>query len=869
MMMQNSAATPLIHRNEYQAPKWLVPDIALSFDLDPALTRVTARLSVKRNGGHASPLRLDGDTSLNLKSLSVDGQLLGPDNWKIEGGQLVIDIAGDNALVETVVEITPDKNTKLMGLYASGGLLCTQCEAEGFRSITYFPDRPDVLSRYTVRLEADQGAFPILLSNGNCTAKGLAGDGRHWAEWTDPFPKPSYLFALVAGDLVAARDQFTTMGGRLVELAIWVREADQGQTGHAMTALKHSMAWDEQVYGREYDLDLFNIVAVSDFNFGAMENKSLNIFNARYVLADAETATDADFDGVEAVVAHEYFHNWSGNRVTCRDWFQLSLKEGFTVYRDQCFSADHGSAAVKRIEDVRALRAVQFPEDAGPLAHPVRPESYQEISNFYTATIYNKGAELIRMMATLLGQEAFRKGSDLYFDRHDGQAVTCEDFVLAMEDASGVDLTQFRLWYEQAGTPVVQIELEYDAIRQTAKLLLKQHMAPTAGQAEKRPMHIPLKLALFGKASGKRLGDELLFELKDPEQELLLTDVTEVPILSVNRGFTAPVTVNVNQQLDDIAALSACDDDSFARYEAMQELMLRTLVAAVSGDESGFDLVVLAVQKILEDQTLDDAFVGEAVLLPSETFIAERLLLVDPDAIARARQALRKRLSSGDMAARWRERYEKAAAACAGDFSLTTESRGARRMCNVALNYIAASGADDAAALAYGQYINANNMTARQGALAALVNEEWEEGDLALADFYKRYQFNPLVIDKWFATQALSTRAHVVDQVLALSKHADFTLTNPNRLRALVGSFAANQRAFHDVSGRGYTFLSEIIRQVDRLNPQAAARLVVPLGRWKRLEPKRSAMMRTELEKLAALSDLSVDVREQVDKSLI
>ncbi|MGP1352544.1 MAG: aminopeptidase N, partial [Parasphingopyxis sp.] len=493
--MQSATATPpVIRREDYRPPDWLVPEIALDFQLDPARTLVRARLSVTRNGAHDAPLRLDGE-SLKLLEVWRDGEQLEDGDWALDDESLTIPIAGDAAIVETLVEIAPEKNSQLMGLYASGGILCTQCEAEGFRRITFFPDRPDVLSRYSVRMEADKARFPVLLANGDCIESGEGAEGRHWARWEDPWPKPCYLFALVAGDLSANRDSFVTRSGRTVSLAIWVREADLPKTGHAMQALKDSMAWDEAVYGREYDLDQFNIVAVSDFNFGAMENKSLNIFNSRYILANAETATDADFDAIAGVVAHEYFHNWSGNRVTCRDWFQLSLKEGFTVFRDQQFSADQGSEAVARIGDVRVLRAAQFPEDAGPLAHPVRPESYIEISNFYTATVYNKGAELIRMMKAILGAEDFRKGSDLYFERHDGEAATCEDFVTAMEDASGVDLTQFRRWYSQAGTPKVTARLEHDAEAARAVLHLKQEVPATPGQLEKAPMAIPLNTA--------------------------------------------------------------------------------------------------------------------------------------------------------------------------------------------------------------------------------------------------------------------------------------------------------------------------------------------------------------------------------------
>ena len=542
-------------REDYRPPDWLVPEIRLEFDLDPERTHVRATLSVQRNGDHDRPLQLDG-SELKLLSVRVDGQ---DGKWRLENSQLIVDLTGNEATVETEVEISPAANTKLMGLYASGGMLCTQCEAEGFRRITFFPDRPDVLSKYHVRMEADAARFPVLLSNGNRVAHGESADGRHWAEWQDPFPKPCYLFALVAGDLKANRDQFTTMSGRNVALFIWVREADLPKTQHAMNSLKLAMAWDEKVYGREYDLDQFNIVAVSDFNMGAMENKSLNIFNSAYVLADQETATDADFDNIARVVAHEYFHNWSGDRVTCRDWFQLSLKEGFTVFRDQSFSADVGSAAVKRIEDVRVLRAVQFPEDAGPLAHPVRPDSYIEISNFYTATVYNKGAELIRMMATVLGPEKFRAGTDLYFSRHDGEAATCDDFVKALEDASGTDLSQFKIWYSQAGTPKVHARLEHDAGTKTATLQLEQRIDPTPGQPMKLPMPIPLKTALIGDTSGHEICPERLIVFGQARQSVRFENVVEPPLLSINRNFSTPIVMQAERKPGELERLAQTD----------------------------------------------------------------------------------------------------------------------------------------------------------------------------------------------------------------------------------------------------------------------------------------------------------------------
>ncbi|MBB4152466.1 aminopeptidase N [Sphingomonas jinjuensis] len=850
-----------IRRADYRPPAWAVPDIALDFDLDPAATIVTARLTVARNGVADEPLRLDGE-ALELLTVSVDGIAI--DDWRMEGDQLVIDLPGDAHTIETKVRIAPDRNTQLMGLYASGGNLCTQCEAEGFRRITFFPDRPDVLSRYLVRLTADKARFPVLLANGDPIAAGDAGDGRHWAEWRDPFPKPSYLFALVAGDLAVNRGEFVTRSGRTVQLGIWVRQADIARTEHALHALKLSMAWDEQVYGREYDLNVFNIVAVDDFNFGAMENKGLNIFNSRYILADPDTATDYDYDAIAAVVAHEYFHNWSGNRITCRDWFQLSLKEGFTVYRDQGFSADQGSAAVKRIEDVRGLRAAQFPEDAGPLAHPVRPDSYIEISNFYTATIYNKGAELIRMMATILGPQAFRAATDLYFERFDGTAATCEDFVACMEEASGIDLGQFRRWYSQAGTSRVAASIAHDAGEGRATIRLAQHQPPTPGQPEKAAMVIPLKLRLFGAETGRALTDEQLFLLKDPAATIVVDDVTERPVLSINRGFSAPVVIDSDRSAADLAFLARHDDDPFARYEAMQQLMLDTLVAAAIEGRADHDAVVDAVADTLANPDLDPAFVAEAVLLPSEAFIGDQLAIVDPDAVFHAREALRRDLGKR-LADQWRSAY---AAAPDGPYAYTPAAKGHRRLRAVALGYIAASGAADAAGLAFSLFESADNMTDRQGALSALANGDAGEREAALDIFYNRYADNGLVLDKWFQTQALSSRDDTGDVVRQLAEHPDFTLANPNRARSLLGAFGANQRAFNAADGSGYRFLADQLIALDKLNPQTAAKLMPPLGRWRRFDPNRAALMRAELERIVATPGLSKDLFEQASKSL-
>ncbi len=849
-----------IRREDYRPPDWLVPDIELDFVLDPLASRVRAKLDVVRGGAHDRPLRLDGDELTPLK-VSLDG---GEARWSMDGAALVIEIDGDRATIETEVAIVPAANTKLSGLYASGGGLYTQCEAEGFRRITFFPDRPDVLSRYRVRLDADAAQFPVLLTNGNCLASGTGEDGRHWAQWEDPFPKPSYLFALVAGDLAANRDTFTTMSGRRVDLAIWVREPDLPKTAHAMESLKAAMAWDERVYGREYDLDLFNIVAVADFNMGAMENKGLNIFNSRYILADMETATDSDFDAIAAVVGHEYFHNWSGNRVTCRDWFQLSLKEGFTVFRDQSFSAHLGSPAVKRIEDVRILRAAQFPEDQGPLAHPVRPDSYLEISNFYTATVYNKGAELIRMFHTVLGAEKFRAGTDLYFERHDGQAATCDDFLAALQDASGADLSAFEIWYSQAGTPKVTARLDYDAGARTAKLHLAQSISPTPGQPDKQPMPLPLRTALIGADSGAELAAEKLILLDTAEQSIAFDNVGERPMLSINRGFSAPVIIDVERADDELELLAEHDRDPFARFEAMQELMMRALLSGARGEDMGPTPIVRAVAGILRSPELDAAFKGEAIFVPSENIVADRMDNVDPDAIHQSRDALRAALGT---ALREQLIEVRSQPTPQGD-DLSGAAKGTRRLRAVALGLLAAGDPREGATLAKAQFDAAGNMTERQSALSILASLDGPERQSALDAFYERFRVDALVVDKWFTLQALAQRSETIDDVERLASHPAFSIANPNRLRALAGAFAANPWVCSHASGRGYRFVADMILAADKLNPQVAARLVPPLGRWRRMEPGRSASMRAELERIAGTPGLSRDVFEQASKSL-
>ncbi len=853
----------VIRRADYQPPEWLVPEVALDFALGTEQTTVTARLSVRRNAD-SQILRLNGD-GLTPTSVLVDGT---PTNiWRMDGLDLLVELPGDAHEVTVATQLDPAGNTQLMGLYASGGMLCTQCEAEGFRRITFFPDRPDVLSNYRVRMTGPKAQFPVLLSNGNCTAQGEGEDGNHWAEWHDPWPKPSYLFALVAGDLVANHDTFTTISGRTVELNIWVREGDQDRTHHAMAALKAAMQWDEQTFGREYDLDLFNIVAVDDFNMGAMENKGLNVFNTRYILADPDTATDSDYDGIEGVVAHEYFHNWSGNRVTCRDWFQLSLKEGFTVLRDQLFSQDMGSASVKRIEDVRMLRGAQFPEDSGPLAHPIRPDSYQEISNFYTATVYNKGAEVIRMMRTMAGAERFRMGTDLYFDRHDGEAATCEQFVQAIEDGAELDLSQFRLWYSQAGTPKVSARLDHDG--DVATLSLAQTVPDTPGQTDKQPMVIPLRLALFDPATGHHKGEQLVV-LDRAEMQFVFPGWKSRPVLSLGRGFSAPVSIAADGSSADLVFLAAHDDDPFSRYEAMQQLIVQHLIADVSGaldDQSraaGRGAIRSAYAAVIADPALDDLMRGELMILPGEGYLAEQLKVADPGAIRAVREELKADLGRS-LEAELTALHQQAVAV---PYSLSALARGARKIKTQALMLLAAGVPAAAAPLAAAQFDAADNMTDRQGALIVLCGLDTPLRADKLAAFYDCFVDNPLVIDKWFSIQAGSLHPDVLDHVRALAAHPDFTMANPNRVRALYMVMAGNPGTFHDPSGAGYRMIADLILALDPVNAQTAARFVAPLGRWRRIEPGRAAMMRAELERLVAAPGLSKDSFEQVSKSL-
>jgi aminopeptidase N len=868
---------------DYRPADFLIDTVELVFELREEATLVKSRLGMRRNPAVDSagkPLVLDGE-ALTLVSVALDGETLGTNRYRTDDRTLTIDGLPDAFTLDIETRTLPQNNTELSGLYKSGGNFCTQCEAEGFRRITYFLDRPDVMARYSTTILAEQARYPVLLSNGNPVDHGDSSAGRHWVKWEDPHPKPAYLFALVAGDLVAVKDSFTTKSGRVVALAIWVRQGDEDKCGHAMYALKQAMAWDEEVFGLEYDLDVFNIVAVSDFNMGAMENKGLNIFNTKYVLARPETATDADYQGIETVIAHEYFHNWTGNRVTCRDWFQLSLKEGLTVFRDQQFSADQGSAAVKRILDVRRLRAAQFPEDGGPLAHPVRPDSYIEINNFYTATIYQKGAEIVRMIHTLLGPDGFRKGMDLYVERHDNSAVTIEDFVQAMQDATGTDLQAFKLWYVQAGTPEITAEDDYDAAAKRFTLTLGQTTPATPGQAQKLPVVVPVAMGLLDAASGQELPTRLageresrsgtrLLTLVEPVQRFVFEDVAAPAAASLLRGFSAPVKLS-GLSLDRLRFLAAHDSDPFARWEAGQQLATKLLLDMVAswrrGDALSLDdSLIAAIENTLAGADADPAFAAEALLLPGEAFLAEQMKTVDVDAIHAARAFARAEIGRRLRPA-LRAGYDRHADA--GPYKTDGVSIGRRALRNACLAYLAAAEDAEAITLAKAQFDAAANMTDVLAALTVLADVDGPEREAALAGFYDTWQHDELVTDKWFAIQATSSRPATLDEVRRLTTHPAFDLKNPNRMRALVGSFAmANQLRFHDAGGAGYAFLAEQIIALDAVNGQMAARMTSPLGTWRRHDEKRQALMKQALQRILAQPQLSRGTFEMTSKSL-
>jgi len=879
-----------IYLKDYKVPPFLIDKTELTFDLKDEYTRVQSTLHMRRNPEceQLSPkLELNG-LEMQLLELRIDGRVLSKDCYALTDELLTLCELPASFVLECQTEIKPQENTSLEGLYRSRTMYCTQCEAEGFRKITYYLDRPDVMSEFVTTIKADETNFPVLLSNGNPMDAGKTDDGRHWATWHDPFKKPAYLFALVAGDLERVDDNFVTASGRDVSLRIFVEGKDVDKVDHAMTSLKHSMRWDEEVYGREYDLDIFMIVAVDDFNMGAMENKGLNIFNTSCVLAKPEISTDAAYQRVEAIVAHEYFHNWSGNRVTCRDWFQLSLKEGFTVYRDAEFSAHMGSPTVKRVEDVSFLRTAQFAEDGGPMAHAVRPESYMEISNFYTLTIYEKGAELVRMIANLLGPKKFRAGSDLYFDRHDGQAVTTDDFVQAMEDASGKDLTQFRRWYSQAGTPVLNVEGHYDAAAQTFTLKTKQSCPPTPESEHKLPFHIPLAMGLLGDAGELPLylrGDESpgessdnthrVLEITEAVQTFVFERVTERPVPSLLRALSAPVKLQYDYSREDLTLLMRADSDGFSRWNAAQQLGVAVIHDAMQAWKAQSPitvdpLLVEAYRTVLNDSSLDKAMVALMLTLPTEGYLSEIATEIDVDAIHYARDGVKAALAKAlknEFIGTY-ESYDHSV-----PYAPTAADIAARSLCNIALGYLMSSGDIHVLEKCYQQYLSSNNMTDVMAALANLVNSRDEAANLqrrkALDGFYDKWQSESLVVNQWLSVQATCTLPGALARVKSLMEHPAFDIKNPNKARSVIGGFCAgNAVNFHAESGEGYEFLADQIIVLNALNPQIASRLLTPLTKWRQYSSNRQALMQDQLQRILQTPDLSKDVYEVVSKSL-
>ncbi len=872
-----------VHLRDYTPPPFLIEQVDLDVDLRDDHAEVRATLALARNPEAVdanAPLVLDGD-ELELVSIALDGTPLSTGAYTLDTEHLTIADVPDRFRLETVVRVAPDRNTQLMGLYRSKDGYFTQCEAEGFRRITFFLDRPDVMSRYTTTIHADRERLPLLLSNGNLVDSGDEPGGRHYARWEDPFLKPSYLFAMVAAKLDKLEREFVTASGRTVKLMVFVEPGKLDQSEFALESLEHAMRWDEETFGLELDLDQYMIVAVGDFNMGAMENKGLNIFNTRYVLARPDTATDNDYMMLDRVVAHEYFHNWTGNRVTCRDWFQLSLKEGLTVFRDQQYGGDRYSHAVQRIQEVRLLRAAQFPEDAGPMAHPVRPDSYIEISNFYTATVYNKGAEVVRMIHTLLGPERFRQGMDLYFERHDGQAVCTEDFAAAMADASGVDLAQFKRWYEQAGTPVVEASGHYDEKARTYTLTLSQHCPPTPGQPDKQPFHIPVAVGLVGpdghdlplRLDHEGTGGEStrVLSLTEAEQRFVFADVEAPPVPSLLRGFSAPVNLRFDYDEAELAQLAAHDNDPFNRWEAGQRLALRVLLGAIedvrAGREPAYSAAyVEACRRVLADADADPAFAAEALSLPGAGYIAEQLDEVDPEAILAARTGLRRHLAQAlerDFAAAYMAHVVE------GPYSPDPDSAGHRALRNIALGYLMELETPEIRARCLDQLRTADNMTDAMAALAALANCDCPEREEGLDWFYARWRDEPLVVDKWFAVQASSRLPGTLDEVRALLEHPAFDLRNPNKVRAVIGAFCqGNHARFHTADGSGYAFAAEHVIALDAINAQVAARLARAFDRWKKFDAERQQHARQALARIKDTPGLSKDTFEVVSRAL-
>ena len=887
--MRTENAQP-VRLSEYRVPDYLIDTVDLDIRLNLTATHVQARLGIRPNpkGRAGAPLVLDGD-GLVATSILVDGTALDLASPDVGPDRLTIATPPRSAFVLTIdTVIDPSANTQLMGLYRSGSAYCTQCEAEGFRRITYFLDRPDVLSVFSTRIEGDRSEAPVLLGNGNLVETGdIAGTTRHFAVWHDPHPKPCYLFALVGGDLGVVRDTFRTMSGRDVQLGIYVEHGKESRATYAMDALKRSMRWDEEAFGREYDLDVFNIVAVSDFNMGAMENKGLNVFNDKYVLALPRTATDVDYAHIEGVIAHEYFHNWTGNRITCRDWFQLCLKEGLTVYRDQEFSADQRSRTVKRISDVRALRAAQFPEDAGPLAHNVRPETYLEINNFYTPTIYEKGAEVIRMLRAVIGADAFRAGMDLYFARCDGTAATIEDFIGCFAEASGRDLSQFMRWYSQAGTPLLSVTSAYDASARTFTLTLTQSTPATPGQAKKEPVVIPVALGLVGANGGdlplvaSAAGEEGgalasecatgVFELSTATRRIVFREVGERPVPSILRGFSAPVRLDLDTSRDDLLTLAARDSDLFNRWQAIQTYATRLLTESVANIRAGNlpitdDRFIDAIGNVLDLWATDPAFTAQATSLPAEADIAREIGSdVDPDAIHLARRELRR-----SIGARLRDRLTAIHTELSADVAYSPDARsaGRRALRNAVLDLCVAGDQQSGAEMAMRQFQTAHNMTDQFGALSVLALVPGDRREKAFDSFYRGHASDPLVVDKWFALQAQIPERGAIDRVCELMKHHAFSYTNPNRLRSLIGSFAGNLTQFHAADGRGYDLLSRVVIDLDPKNPQVAARLLAAFRTWRTMEPGRRALADAALQRVKAVHGLSADVRDIVERSL-
>lgn len=875
--MKDAQKAP-IYRKDYAVYDYIIKHLHLKFELFEEQTTVTAQAEYRKNplSKIDQPSLLLNGEKLELVSISMDGSILSTNRYRIDDKSLCLSDPPANFTLTIVTRIDPAKNKALEGLYRSSGNYCTQCEAEGFRTITYYPDRPDVLTRFTTRIEADRQTCPILLSNGNLLEKGDLGGNRHYAVWQDPFPKPCYLFALVAGQLVPLEDEFVTKSGKKVSLKIFVEKRNEGKCQHAMDSLKKAMRWDEQVYGLEYDLDTFMIVAVDDFNMGAMENKGLNIFNAKYVLSSPESATDQDYLGIEGVIAHEYFHNWTGNRVTCRDWFQLSLKEGLTVFRDQEFSSDMNSSTAQRIDDVQQLRNFQFKEDAGPMAHPVRPDSYMEINNFYTATIYNKGAEVIRMMRTILGKEKFRLGMDLYFARHDGQAVTCDDFVAAMSDASGIDLGQFKNWYSQAGTPHLQVQGEWIKKSEEYRLIVKQYFGNPVNSMTVKPLHMPIAVGLLG-ANGedmleKESGGTVMLQFREAEETFVFQGIRQKPVVSFLRDFSAPVKVVPFHSREELAFLMRYDSNLFNRWEASARLAGEVILEVAEQlrqnitpnlDGHYVDAVLHSLDRDVEDPEL----LALSLTLPPETTLAQSMEIVDPDSLHRARQLVKSQLVQQNVAA-FMQIY--ATNRDKGKYVQTSEAMGRRSLKNAALVYLMALDPlpEEHLSLCVEQYRSANNMTDCIAALANLVNVDHTIRQEVLTDFYNKWVGDPLVLDKWFTLQAVSILPNTLENVVQLIDNRSFSIENPNKVRALIGAFcASNHVRFHEKTGAGYRFLADKIIELNVINPQIAARMVAPLIHWKRYGSQRQELMREQLERIANSQGLSRDVYEIVNKS--